>query len=286
MKNAFQDAIQKEPTASEPASCRFLYHVPYADAFVSQEMKILGEMSANTAEVRKLTNSERADQYKRQVERLSDPSINGFLEPSSALVNLACTQYVDNRLAYIPWGKCASRIDVQERYLKKVPMLTLDVSLGKLKLEKKWEDAVTEVDRDLRVQQGIQGRALANDQANVISYENMMLWSGELMKARLSEPPPGYNRVVSAQLEWADRRFFAEVCGLTEDGIQLQRDRKPFERVLKECMFDSEVLHGHHPMPQSNATSAQKDYGSHWSQLYKTSSGKGKSPNDNGRGRG
>ena len=53
MKNAFQDAIQKEPTASEPASCRFLYHVPYAD-----------EMSANTAEVRKLTNSERADQYK------------------------------------------------------------------------------------------------------------------------------------------------------------------------------------------------------------------------------
>ena len=106
------------------------------------------------------------------------------------------------------------------------------------------------------------------------------------MKARLIEPPPGYNRVVIAQLEWADRRFFAEVCGLTEDGIQLQRDKKPFERVLKECTFDSEVLHGHHPMPQSNATSAQKDYGSHWSQLYKTSSGKGKSPNDNGRGRG
>ena len=284
MKNAFQDAIQTERTASELASFRFLYHESYA--IVSQEMKILVEKSADTTEVRKLTNIERADRYKKQVERLSGLSIKGYLEPSDALVDLACTQYDNNRLAYIPWEKCTSRTDEQERDLKKDPMLTLDVSSGKLKLEKKREDAVTEVNSDLRVQQALQRRALAYDQANVISYDKMMLWSEKLMKARLTEPPPGYNRVTFAQLERADRRFFAEVCDLTRDGIQLKTDGRPFERVLKECMFDSEVLHCLHPMPQSTATGAQKEHGSNRSQPYKTSNGKGKSPNDKGRGKG
>ena len=70
--------------------------------------------------------------------------------------------------------KCISRTDEQERDLKKAPMLTLDVSSGELKLEKKREDTVMEVNSDLRVQQASQRRALAYDQANVISYEKML----------------------------------------------------------------------------------------------------------------
>ena len=113
MKNAFQDAIQKEPTASELVPFCFLYQESYA--IVSQEMKILVEKSADTTEVRKLTNIERADRYKKQVERLSGLSIKGYLEPSDALVDLAYTQYDNNRLAYIPWEKNAFQEQMNRR---------------------------------------------------------------------------------------------------------------------------------------------------------------------------
>ena len=232
--------------------------------------------------LRRLTNVERADRYRKQVDRLSGLSIKGYLEPSDALVDLACTQYDNNRLSYIAWEKCTSRSDEQERDMKKDPMLTLDVTSGKLKLERKHEDAITEVNSDLRVQQALQRRALAYDLANVITYEKMMLWNEKLMKARLTDPPPGFNRVSFAQLERADRRFFAEVCDLTS-GIQLTTGGRPFEKVLKECMYDSEVLHCLHPMPQSTTT---KEPGPNRVQPYKPTGGKGKASGDKGRGKG
>eukprot|EP00435_Cladocopium_sp_Y103_P069825 s1184_g34.t1 len=286
MVQAFKDAIGKEPSASELACFRFLYHESYA--IVSQEMKILVEKSAGSTEVRKLTNVERADRYAKQVKRLSGLSIKGFLEPSDALIDLACTQYDNNRLAYIPWEKCTSRTDEQERDLKKDPMLTLDVSAGRLKLEKKREDAVTEVNSDLRIQQALQRRALAYDQANVISYGEMSKWNDKLMKSRLTDPPPGYARVSFAQLERADRRFFAEICDMTRSGIQTTTDGRPCEKVLKECMFDAEVLHCLQPLPQQSG-SQPREQTQNRSQPYQSGSGKGKSgssPKGKSKGKG
>ena len=85
------------------AAFRYLFNECYA--IVSQEMKVLVERSADATETRRLTNVERADRYDKQVKRLPGLNIKGFLEPSDALVDIACTQYDNNRLAYIPFKK-------------------------------------------------------------------------------------------------------------------------------------------------------------------------------------
>ncbi|CAJ1436786.1 unnamed protein product, partial [Effrenium voratum] len=68
MVEAFKCAIGRDPVLSELAAFRLLFHECYA--IVSQEMKVLVERSADSAEVRRLTNVERADRYDKQVKRL------------------------------------------------------------------------------------------------------------------------------------------------------------------------------------------------------------------------
>eukprot|EP00435_Cladocopium_sp_Y103_P001065 s5055_g1.t1 len=258
MVQAFKTALKRDPTQSEMAAFRYLYHECYA--IVSQEMKILVEKSADVTEVRRLTNVERADRYKKQTERLSGLNIKGFLEPSDALIDLACTQYDNNRLAYIPWERCTSRTDEQEKDQKKDPSLTVDVSSGKLKLEKKKDDILAEVNSDLRIQHALQRRALAYDQANVVSYHQLSKWHDKLLKARLTEPPPGYSRVTYGQMERADRKFFAELCDQTRSGIQTVGTARPVEGVLKDAMFDAEVLHCLQPLPASSAAGVKESH--------------------------
>ena len=164
-------------------------------------------------------------------------------------MDIACTQYDNNRLAYIPWEKCTSRSDEQEKDLKKDQTLTLDVSSGKLKVDKKRDEVLADIQSDLKVQQALQRRALAYDQANVVGYHELSKWHDKLLKARLTDPPPGYSRITFGQMERADRKFFAELCDQTRSGIQMVNDGR--------------------------------------SQPYKTSKGKGKSmPLDKGKGKG
>ena len=103
MQQAFKDALKRDFTGAEMAAFRYLFNECYA--IVSQEMKVLVERSADATETRRLTNVERADRYDKQVKRLPGLNIKGFLEPSDALVDIACTQYDNNRLAYIPFKK-------------------------------------------------------------------------------------------------------------------------------------------------------------------------------------
>ena len=207
----------------------------------------------------------------------------GFLEPSDSLVDVACTQSGNNRLAYIPWEKCASRSDEQEKDLKKDQTLTLDVSSRKLKVDKKKDEILADIQSDLKVQQALQRRALAYDQANVVSYHELSKWHDKLLKARLTDHHAGYSRISFAQMEGADRKFFAELCDQTRSGIQTVNEDRPVEKVLKECMFDAEVLHCLQPLPASQNSGGavlNRDTSSVRSQHYKTGKGKGKAFGD------
>ena len=284
MVEAFKCAIGRDPVLSKLAAFRLLFHECYA--IVSQEMKVLVERSADSAEVRRLTNVERADRYDKQVKRLCGITIKDHVEPSDALVDLACTQYDNNRISYISWEKCTSRLDEQERDMKKDPLLSFDVSGGKLRLEKKGQDLNADVSNDLKVQLALQRRALAYDQANVIDYTLMMSWADRLMKVRMSDPPPGYTKVSFAQMERADRRFFAELNDQTRSGIQATVQGRPVELVFKKAMFDPEVLNHLQPLPASSASRADKEPMKVRDHPYSPPQGRGKGGKSKGKGKG
>ena len=132
-------------------------------------MKILVEKNTDSTDVRKLTKIERTDRYKKQIDRLSGSDIKDFLEPFDALIDLTCTQYDNNRLSYMPWEKYTRRAgsDEQEKDQKKDPMLTVDISSGKFKLEKKKDDVLAEINSDLKIQYIFQRRIFACDQTNI-----------------------------------------------------------------------------------------------------------------------
>lgn len=94
-----KDAIGRDPTLAEGASFRRLFHESYA--VVAQELRTIVERTGDDAEVRKLTNVERAERHKKQQDRLVGLSIRGINEPSDALVDLACAQFDANRLSYL-----------------------------------------------------------------------------------------------------------------------------------------------------------------------------------------
>ena len=232
MRDAFKNAINRDPSASEMAAFRYLYNECYA--IVSQEMKILVEKRADSTDVRRLTTVERADRYAKQVARLAGLNITGFLEPPDSLIDIACTQYDNNRLAYIPWETCRSRNDEQEKDLKKDPLLSFDMTSGRLRLEKKKDDITAEVNSDLKIPHALQRRALAYDQANVVGFHQLSKWHDKLLKARLTDPPPGYARITYGQMERANRKFFTELCDQTRAGIQTNATGRAVEAVLKE----------------------------------------------------
>ena len=69
----------------------------------------------------------------------------------------------------MPWEKYTRRAgsDEQEKDQKKDPMLTVDISSGKFKLEKKKDDVLTEINSDLKIQYVFQRRIFACDQTNM-----------------------------------------------------------------------------------------------------------------------
>ena len=246
-----KDAIGRDPTLAEGASFRRLFHESYA--VVAQELRTIVERTGDDAEVRKLTNVERAERHKKQQDRLVGLSIRGINEPSDALVDLACAQFDANRLSYIAWEKCTSRTDEQEHDMKKNPLLTIDGSSGQLRLERKAPEKVADVGSEIKIQGALLRRALAYDQANLVSYEVLAKWNDKLMKARLTDPPQGYARVSFQQMERADRRLFSEVCDETRQGVQPDTGGKPADAALRTFMVDPEVLQQLQPLPQGKA---------------------------------
>ena len=110
-----------------------------------------------------------------------------------------------------------------------------------------------------------------------------MKWHDCLMKARLTNPPSRYNRI-TFQWERTDR-FFIELGNQTHSGIQIIVTGRLIEKSLKECMFDTEVLHYLQPLPLTSGSSIKKTTNVR-SQPYKAGNGKGKFQSDTGKGKG
>ena len=191
-------------------------------AIVTSEMRPQVERVEEPA-ARHLSQPERAERIERQRAQLTGLTIKGSSEPSEALVDACVGQYEANVVQYVPWSKCTSREQELLGEGKKDVKLSIDAESGKLKVENKAKDQVADTSMEVMLLQALQRRALAYDQANIVSFVKLDLWHQKLMKARLTAPPPGYQQVSFSQLQNADSRLFMELQDQTRTGIQSER---------------------------------------------------------------
>ncbi|CAE7029147.1 unnamed protein product, partial [Symbiodinium sp. KB8] len=100
--------------------------------------------------------------------------------------------------------------------------------------------------------------ALAMEQANIVSYTLLDLWHQRLMKARLTDPPPGYSRPSFDQLRLADQELFSELQDETRSGIQALSSGRPVDNLIKDVMHRAEVSSLLLPLPAPSAASIAK----------------------------
>ncbi|CAE7718275.1 bath-40, partial [Symbiodinium sp. KB8] len=208
-------------------------------------------------QVRTLTQPERAERYEKQVKRLSGVNIKGSSEPSERLVDVCVAIYERNQLQYVPWSRCSSREQEAQNESRKEVKLALDGS-GKVKVDSASKEVVADTSTEVLVMQALQRRALAMEQANIVSYTLLDLWHQRLMKARLTDPPPGYSRPSFDQLRLADQKLFSELQDGTRSGIQALSSGRPVDNLIKDVMHRAEVSSLLLPLPASSVASVAK----------------------------
>ncbi|CAE7854921.1 unnamed protein product, partial [Symbiodinium necroappetens] len=235
-------------------SWRAAFHEAYAVA--TAELKQQVERSEEV-QVRALTQPERAERYEKQVKRLSGVDIKGSSEPSERLVDVCVAIYERNQLQYVPWSRCSSREQEAQNESRKEVKLALDGS-GKVKVDSASKEVVADTSTEVLVMQALQRRALAMEQANIVSYTLLDLWHQRLMKARLTDPPPGYSRPSFDQLRLADQKLFSELQDETRSGIQALSSGRPVDNLIKDVMHRAEVSSLLLPLPAPSVASVAK----------------------------
>ncbi|CAE7414212.1 unnamed protein product, partial [Symbiodinium sp. KB8] len=236
------------------SSWRAAFHEAYA--VVTAELKQQVERSEEV-QVRTLTQPERAERYEKQVKRLSGVNIKGSSEPSERLVDVCVAIYERNQLQYVPWSRCSSREQEAQNESRKEVKLALDGS-GKVKVDSASKEVVADTSTEVLVMQALQRRALAMEQANIVPYTLLDLWHQRLMKARLTDPPPGYSRPSFDQLRLADQKLFSELQDETRSGIQALSSGRPVDNLIKDVMHRAEVSSLLLPLPAPSVASVAK----------------------------
>ncbi|CAE7216565.1 pol [Symbiodinium sp. CCMP2592] len=275
---ALKAMLGKDPEMSQKAAFRAVFHEAYA--IVTSEMRQQVERVEEPT-VRHLSQPERAERIERQRSQLTGITIKGSSEPSEALVDLCVGQYEANVIQYVPWSKCTSREQELLGDGKKDLKLSIDGESGKLKVENKAKDQVADTSTEVMLLQALQRRALAFDQANIVSFTKLDMWHQKLMKARLTPPPPGYQQVTFTQLQNADSRLFLELQDHTRTGIQSDAKGRPIDGIIDSVSCMHEVVSLMQPLQGGPSSS----YGPSEPARLRESPYKGKGKGKDGKGK-
>ncbi|CAE7678807.1 unnamed protein product [Symbiodinium sp. CCMP2592] len=275
---ALKAMLGKDPEMSQKAAFRAVFHEAYA--IVTSEMRQQVERVEEPT-VRHLSQPERAERIERQRSQLTGITIKGSSEPSEALVDLCVGQYEANVIQYVPWSKCTSREQELLGDGKKDLKLSIDGESGRLKVENKAKDQVADTSTEVMLLQALQRRALAFDQANIVSFTKLDMWHQKLMKARLTPPPPGYQQVTFTQLQNADSRLFLELQDHTRTGIQSDAKGRPIDGIIDSVSCMHEVVSLMQPLQGGPSSS----YGPSEPARLRESPYKGKGKGKDGKGK-
>ena len=206
LMEALKDALSPAGalTLAQKAAWRVAYNEAYAIS--TSEMKQQIERTEDTA-IRHLSQPERNERHEAQAKRLVGISVQGPAEPSEQLVDFCVAMYEKNQLSYVPWSKCVSREQETQAETRKDVKLSFDSGTSRLKLEPATRETQADTSTEVLLMQALQRRALAMEQANIVDFLLMDAWHQRLLKCRLEDAPPGYNKPTYEQMKAADQKL-------------------------------------------------------------------------------
>ena len=200
--DAITAALGRDATVGELAALRRLLHESYS--MTAAELKQSVERQEDQG-VKRLAQPERADRLAKQQARLTGLQIRGYLEPSDRLVDVAVSQYEDNRLSYIEPSACTAK--EQEVLSKSKEDKHISIVDGSLRIKNPVNKLEAELGTDLLLKYALTRRGLALDQANLVSFQMHDAWVERLMEVRHTAPPASYSGISHQQLLNADRKL-------------------------------------------------------------------------------
>ena len=252
---AMQAAIGRAPEVGELASLRRFFHEAYG--LTAAELRSTVERVEDMP-VKKLAQPERADRLKRQQAKLTGLRIEGKLEPSDRLCDLANAMYEENRLQHIEISKCTSKEqEVLNASAKEDKHVAVDSS-GAVRIRDKDQKLEADLSTDMLTRLAFVRRGLALDQANIVSYLDHDRWVERIFDCRVTGQPDGYSKITMQQIINADRKLFVKLAEMTRAGIQLTAAGRPVDLVFAKAMDHPEVMHLLQPLPSSSSSSATK----------------------------
>jgi hypothetical protein len=279
-KRAMEAVLGREPTIGESAHLRRLYYESHALALA--DMKTRVDRSEND-EPKALPAPEREVRLRDQKTRLVGLVITPATQPSNSLVDRCCQQLEDQIIKYIPLNKCASR-EAELSSTDKERSIVFDNS-GHLKVNVKTKETLTTVSSDMQVRDAMVRRALAYDQAGILTFEVLHKWIQRLFECMARSPPPGYSAVSLNQIISADREIFTLVSDATAAAIAPSPGNvKPADAVFERFSTAPEVMFYVLPLPRSTGSSADSEHRSNDSGLTLTRPGFVKRQHKGGKG--
>lgn len=205
----------------------------------------------------KMPPQERDRRLADQRLRLSGLLIRHATEPAHGLVDKFVKMVHDSCLKYIPLPGCVSREDelCNERTSKKL----LHLEHNQLVVKSKDSSMRLDLNCPLRLQQALTRRALAADQAGVVSFAALdMVTHGFL--AHLNRPvPPGFDGPSVSSVIRADQELWKLVADAA--GSKIQADAtgtKPLDALFQKMSSEATVVF--HLLPTPKGAGGDKPY--------------------------
>ena len=182
---------------------------------------------------RKMPGPERHARLQEQIVRLSGVDISQGNEPSHSLIDTVHQMLEDGMIKHLPVEKSTCR----SQELQGV----------------KSDSEVAKLGSDFLVRQAFLRRALAFDQAQIISFRTHESWINSLFEAMQREPPPGYAKTSLSQILAADKEIFILMGERCRAGIaQAANGFRPADDCMLRLMDHSKIQFLLLPLPTSS----------------------------------
>lgn len=215
---------------------------------------------------RKMPAPERHARLQEQITRLSGVDISQGNEPSHALIDTIHQMLEDGMIKHLPVQKSTCR----SQELQGVKSDSEVASLGS----------------DFLVRQAFLRRALAFDQAQIISFKTHETWANSLFESMQRDPPPGYARTSLSQILAADKEIFVLMGEQCRAGIaQTATGVRPANDCMLRLMDHSKIQFLLLPLPTPGGRGGNPTK-RNWDQSTSSDLGLEIAANSKGKGKG